>query len=220
MKTFLTTCPTNLHLLPICLKLLEKFYPLEVIVDVAEKDEFRSDQLRRLLQGVTDNYLIVLEEDFFFVRPVDLNLLEQVWKFCEKHDVDRFSLQSKVAYKFSDWPQTEHVIDNHRVYEISDEAFYVFSMEASIWKRSFLYNNLHERQNDPEIEIETSRRLLQSKTTYKVYALEHIVMHYRDAMRDGKQLIECREDPLQLVVKKGKEDCLYPLGNGSTELLL
>jgi hypothetical protein len=146
MRTFVTTFADNRHLETFLL-LTARFYPVDIFVDKSESPEAKSDQLRRLLESIDDEYLILLEEDFYLLRPVDLQLLDQVCDFCVEKGVDRFSLQSKNAYRVSDWSQSCEQVGSHPVYEAPLQAT-LFALEASVWKRSFLLNHLRAGCSD------------------------------------------------------------------------
>jgi hypothetical protein len=160
----------------------------------------------------------LLEEDFFFIKPVDLALLAKIEAFCQEHNVDRFSLQSKHGYSFSDWPKTGLTIDDLPVYQADQRVGISFALEASIWKRSFLLDNLKVGLSDSQIEVWVSNAIRQNSQV--IYALDQPVMDYRDAVRGGKTVITLHDDPLRLVAEPGHSRALYPIGEGSETLLL
>ena len=198
MRTFVTTYPGNDHLGSF-LRLTDRFYPVDIVVDMSKSTDAKSDQLRRLLNSIDDEYLILLEDDFYFLRPVDLQLLNQVCDFCIEKEVDRFSLQSKNAHSFQDWPRTHERVGTHPVYEASPQVEIPFSLEASVWKKSFLRSHLKEGHNDARIEIRVSEEI--RFMPHKIYALDVLVMGYCDAMRGGRTVICLHDDPLRLVGK-------------------
>lgn len=222
MKTYVTTCPQNLYLMRDFLILATKFYddrPLNV--DIAKHGEAKSDQLLRLLNSIDDEYLILMEEDFYLIEDVDLNLLDRVCEFCIENEVDRFTLQSKEVYSVSDWLDTRKTIvysmvdGGNRVYQAPPQMKSHFGLDATVWKKSFLLSHITPGQSDWEMERVISPKIKESK----IYALDLSVMNYRDAMRRGKQVIQLHTDPLRLVARNSLD--LYPEGdNDSKELIL
>jgi hypothetical protein len=208
MRTFVTTFSAKSHLATF-LRLMDKFYPVDIVVNSGQPTEAKSDQLRRLLESIHDEYLILLEDDFYFLRPVDLQLLQRVCNFCVEKKVDRFSLQSKNAHSFTDWPQAHERVGEHQVYRANPQVQISFSLEASVWKRSYLLSHLRAGQSDANIEIEVSNQV--RFTNHKTYALDVLVMEYCDGMRRGETVIHLQDDPLRLV-GKGLEPWCGDLG--------
>lgn len=225
-----TTCPKNEHLIKDFKILFDKFCGLPFVVDVSEPGESKARQLYRITSRTKSDFLLILEEDFYFVKPVDVGLLQRVSDFCEKHSVDRFTLQSKNAYAHSDWLPTSLEVAWYSVYQAPKEVRSLFGFDATIWKVSFVrrwlewfvgYYTRTVLQNDRGIEVNISNRLREEDVPTRVYALAKSVMDYRDAMRGGNTEIELHHDPLRLTVKPGKELALYPQGDRKeTELLL
>ncbi len=198
MRTVVTTCEIGLPYLDDFMKLAKRFYPTKIQVDVARSGEAKSDQLIRLLGSFDDEYFILLEEDFWLVKPVSLELLDQICEFCIANSVDRFSLQSKNAHSYSDWTPTPKKVIGHRVYKTNPNVVVPFSLEASVWKRSFFSHQLGVGLNDAQIEMQTSDTLRKSGWLPNICALDQTVMDYRDAMRNGERAITLHENPLRL----------------------
>lgn len=197
MRTCVTCCTNT------CIggfiRLAEKFYSLPFKIDYVPKSVTKSDQLIQLCDNMTDDYFILLEDDFYLVSPVDISLLHKVFDFCTVHGVDRFSLQTKNAHMVSTWTQTEKTIADNPVYRTNPAICYPFSLEASIWKRDFLRSQLIPGMSEPQIEIQVSKQIREAN--YFICALDKTIMHYMDASRDGRQMIQVANDPLQLTVQ-------------------
>ncbi len=227
MKTFVTTCPQNAHMVGDFVTLAAKFYGRELVIDTALPDEHKSEQLRRMLEPVKDEYIILMEEDFYLTSHVDLQLLNDVCDFCEEQNVDRFSLQSKNVYRISNWRRTAYRVGephiyghpslSHTVYSPIPAVKSQFGLDASVWKRSFLLDNVGYNRNDWAIETYGWT----AAQGAKICALDVAVMKYVDAMRAGKRTMELRHDPLRLVTTHPKYNkYLYPQTNSSNTLLL
>jgi hypothetical protein len=217
MKTIVTTHPKNEHLLEGFCLLATKFYGEQALtVEVAKPDESKSDQLLRILSNISDRYFILLEEDFYIVKPVPIELLRKVWNYCWKNNVDRFSLQSKNTHSFTDWKETEDKIGDYLIYQTVPEVEILFSLEASIWKREFLLRHLEKELSDAQIEVEVSHKLRNQNISHKIYALDKIVIEYRDVMRDGREEIRLLRSPLRMT---GPALALYPQGGEESEEL-
>lgn len=216
---YLTACPKSQTVLADSLELLARFWPVPVIVDVAGSDESKSSQLLRLLHGIDDPYLILLEDDFLLIRPVDCNLVASIADFCLERQADRFSLQSKNAHHFPHWSRTGWEVTGLPVYRSTPQVTNFVSLEASIWRRQFLLDHLEAGWADDEIENRISDKL--RETEHRVYALETLVVEYRDGLRRGRRSVRLLRQPLRLEVDAGEALALYPLGgNQDTTLYL
>jgi hypothetical protein len=199
------------------MRLAEKFYPTSIDIDVSADDELKSDQLHRLISSIDDKYIILLEDDFYLIRPVDMDLMNQVCEFCVEHSVDRFSLQSKNAYSINAWTKTNLQVGGHAVYAAHVNAT-LFALEASVWKCEFLVKHMARKQSDAQIERKGSRRV--RRNPHKVYALDTCIMHYRDAIRNGRRVLQVEENPLRITTTFADRRHLYPNDEGPEMMLL
>ena len=199
------------------LRLSKLFFDVPMTIDVASLGEAKSDQLIRICNTIEEDYFILLEEDFYLIKPVDVQLVESIVHFCRQHEVDRFSLQSKNEHSHSDWPSTNYLIENHLVYRTSPLVRFPFSMEASVWKRAFLLEHLKHGKSDHKLEHQVSNKI--RFLPHTICALSVYVMQYRDAHRRGSQSIQLHENPLRLEASPGWDATLFPEG-GSGCLLL
>ena len=208
MRTFVTAWTQDTAVLRDCLSLLDRYYPLEVTTDVAEAQEPKSNQLMRLLSSLDDEYLILMEGDFFLTREVNRSVLFRIEEFCKLHKADRFSLQSRFAHQIPSWTQTELRLGDSIVYRTNPDIRISFSLEASIWRREFLLDHLEPGCTDAQIENLVSDRIRNQEVG--IYALDQPTIVYCDAVRGGKQVIHIQEYPLRL----HSEDpiALHPLG--------
>ncbi len=176
-----------------------------MIVDIAELGEAKSDQLRRLLEGVEDEYLMIMEEDFFIVDRVSSELVDRVYEFCIQEEVDRFTLQSKNVYAYSDWAETGKTVEGNVIYEATPKVRALFGLDASVWKKSFLLKHLGRGQSDGDLERKTYKKICSNP--FKIYALDKVIIRYRDAVRGGEQVIWLEDDPLRI---RGNIEALFP----------
>ncbi len=214
MKIIVTTCQKNLHLLQNFYLLAEKFLTQPVYADVAHKGESKSEQLIRIAQDGDDNYLAIMEEDFYLAEEVDIELLHTIFNWCRASEADRFSLQSKNAHSYKDWDKSSYqLIGDHQIYQTNPNVMYPFSLEASVWKKDFLVKWLnmgsHPSYNDGQIENEVNRLLRETEAQTKIYALDTLVMTYLDVMRGGEDEIKFLPENMTFY---GEPIALYPDG--------
>lgn len=197
MRTFVTCCTNS------CIggfiRLAEQFYKLPLTIDYVPRHVFKSDQLIALCDSVQDDYFILLEDDFYFIEPVNVPLINWVFEYCQRTHVDRFSLQTRNAHMVSTWTPTNDDINGNTVYLSNPSIVIPFSLEASVWNRKFLCNNLLPGLNDSEIETQVSKQI-RKRSDCRICALDKSIMSYMDASRDGQQVIHVTENPFQLNV--------------------
>ena len=227
MKIIVTTCSKGQHLLFPGLELLKQFLGVKPRVDLAEPRETKAQQLLRITNNFSEEYFILIEEDFYLVKQVNIELLKELFCGCRIYKVDRFSLQSKNCHSYSDWKELPNKFQGREVYQTVPEVQVPFSLEVSIWRRDFLRewlvwfmdNHYDTSQDDGQIEMKISDHLRSKNVPTKIYALDEIVINYRDMMRGGKEEIKLLHNPLRMVIKPGNELALHPRGD-SKELEL
>lgn len=229
MQIIVTTHRTGEHLLFEGLELTKKFLGIRPRVDLSPSGETKAQQLLRIVSNYADEYFILMEEDFYLIKPVDVELLETIYNYCKTVDVDRFSLQSRSCYSSSNWEEMGNYVEGTTVYKAAMDVRSRFGLDASIWRREFLRewlvwflaNHSNTSQDDGQMENKISSHLTAESIPTKIYTLHEIVMHYRDMMRGGQEEIKLLHDPLRMVVEPGKELALHPQGDSQElELLL
>jgi hypothetical protein len=188
MRTFVTSWMHN-HCLDGFLYLAESFFPYPLCVDVASPKELKSDQLIRLLNGISEEYFLLLEEDFYLISRVRVELLTAVYDFCVSNSFDRFTLQSKENYQNPEcWLPSSHRVLEHVVYQATSGVGALLGMDASIWKRSFLLKHLLPGRTERQIEVDGSNNM-RATMDCKIGALDKTVLYYVDVIRGGKQIL-------------------------------
>jgi hypothetical protein len=137
-----------------------------------------SEALRIGLEQVPTDYILWLQDDYFFRRIIIKERFDFYAKFIARHNVDRFGLCED-----SDLYSKTHVQDS--VYRLNQHSEYTVSMQASIWKREFFLSCLGPPENPWQFEIDGSARL-NSSTEHNIYFEKQDPPWYKDCMRGGK----------------------------------
>ena len=130
-----------------------------------------SDGVIQLLTGIDDEYVIILHEDFFLTRDVDVEGIRKLWDYTVENKVDRASLLGNHT-PLRTYKEREY-------WRYNAAAEYQFSFEASIQKRSFLLEHLKKGQDPWESETQAKVH-----GAY-VIATEEPLIFYQDALRRG-----------------------------------
>ena len=207
LKTIVTTCPKYEYLIKNFTKLADRFYGREFEVDVAKNNEKKSDQLLRILDGLKDKYynnqyFILLEEDFYLLDVVKLDVLTKIEEYARVKDFNRFSLQSRNDYLHTDWDVWGKLSSGENIFKADDNVRCLFSLEASIWNKHFMRTYLERGLSDMEIENKMSDKI--RGKDYTILALDEPIMKYKDACVGGQQRIKAgRDGELYLLVQGG-----------------
>lgn len=182
MRVIVTTYSKKQHLLENFDRLMKKHWGVKYEVDISPEGEHKSDQLIRIANLIEDDYFILLQEDFYLYEDVDKNFLKECKEFAEGFEVDRFSLQArKDGYEMTSVDFGE--VAGRAVYQLMPTERYLCSLEASIWRRKFLLENLESGYSDRSIELEMSKRVKQGS---RIFVPEEPVLVYTDAFRGGE----------------------------------
>ncbi len=147
-----------------------KYYPLISNTPL----ERWSDGVLYHLHNMRDDYFILLSEDFYMVKDADLESVERLVKFAKEKKADRVSLMGNHS--------------PHRTVSVGEDMWkylpnmpYQVSFEASVYKKSFLVQNMRMGENPWESETRPN----QEKINGDVYCSTKPVIWYGDKIRRG-----------------------------------
>lgn len=130
MNIYVITSVNYTKLLPGFAERFEKYWGEPYFIWVSNTDfQHWSDGFLKFLRSITDDYFILLWEDFYLNEPVDKVLLERL-KDAVRFNPDRISLLGNHT--------PERTYFNGEFYVHKPDAEYQFSLEASIQKREYL----------------------------------------------------------------------------------
>jgi len=170
-----TTCPSYIHLLEGFTERFNKFY--------GERDFYLicspEPETTALLKAIEKfEIFILLHEDFYFVEPVNLNLLNKAITYMEKNpEVGKIGLQG--IHSGSE----DRVFEHDGFYKHHDNADYLCSLEAAIWRRDYFFKYFVDGEDAGRGETTASERARNQGET--VLWTKKPVMVYDDAMRGG-----------------------------------
>lgn len=191
MKVVITTYPKYKYLLENGEKLLKKFWGREYTIDCAREGEKLTEQLLRIVQSTTDEYLILLKDDFYLIQDVDDRRVKVCGQYAVTHNIDRFSLQCR-ADGYEECSELYDSVLGERFYKLKDNAEYLCSLEASIWKtrslKTLLDSGVVQYGSDRDVECNLSRNVRSLR--FKVLVPERPFLVYKDAKIGGEDRIK------------------------------
>ncbi len=183
MKIVVTTCRAYAHLLDDFDFLFKKFWGVPYEVIGADNDDGLSgysDNLIAGLRDLTDEFVILLHEDFYITEPVDHARILRLREFAKENGMDRVSLQC-----IKDGYEGFVTSLGDRLYKVNEGFQYIASFEASIWNRETLLRILFPREDPWQTELRCSSR----NPTFNAVIPEIPVLIYHDARIHGQERI-------------------------------
>jgi hypothetical protein len=162
-----------------------------------------SDGLLRVLDNIRDSFIILMLEDYWLVRPVDLEGVTQLCKKIATPDFDsviRFDLTNDRAHARGDCRGAEEwgTIGHYDIVETNHTDQYQMSFQAAIW------NRLHLRTVTPAGKTPWQLELYsQFPSYYRVLGTKQRPVRYCNAVYKGKldksQLRDMPEDDFDFI---------------------
>ncbi len=139
-----------------------------------------SNGLIRMLERSPDEFIVLMLEDYWLSRHVDLRAVEKLTDYMRTHrNVLRFDLTDDRQYngksKFAGY------IGEYDIVETPHKAEYNMSFQAGIWNTELLASLLEEGKSPWEVEIQT-----QPGPEMKIYGTRQRPMRYANAMLKGE----------------------------------
>lgn len=118
-----------------------------------------SDMLKNGLEKVNEDYVLYLLEDYFLIKPVDENRIEKAVEILQKENAACLRL---VPVPGPD----KNFKDYTDIGEISKNAAYSLSTQASIWNKSILHNIILPNETGWEFECNGSLRVKETSEVF------------------------------------------------------
>lgn len=178
LDVWVISCYKYSDLLPEFLERFQMYWGDDVNIFVSREPMERwSNGVLKLAGKIKTRYFILMHEDFFITKHVDLNALDDAVKFISQRKIARFSLVGNHT--------PERTIKHGNFYMHKKDEPYMLSFEASIFNRDFINNYVGFDEDAWEAERMGSKRTL-GKDEFVLYT-ENPIVEYKDAMRRGER---------------------------------
>lgn len=104
-----------------------------------------SSNLKWCLEGLPKDYLILFQEDFLLIKPVDTDMIKKLVLCCEQREAACLRI-------FPSPPPDRNIDDELQVGEISKGAAYRVSLQTAIWEKTVLYDLLIDGESPWDLE--------------------------------------------------------------------
>ena len=140
-----------------------------------------SNALIKYLNEIPDDLVLILLEDYWLIRPVDFDAIEEAVELIESYrDVIRFDLTTdRSGSKIAEYAGAFRKLDLCRA-----KGEYSLSFQASIYRKSLLLEVLRPDENPWQTELNGSARL--NALPYDVLGSYQWPLNYMIVMNKGK----------------------------------
>jgi len=116
-----------------------------------------SDRLKNGLEQIPEKYVVYLQEDMWFTKPIQKDFLKKIAQFAIDNSVKLVKLNSSEVYKTA--PSGTHI--NGLSVSILDNAAsdFLMSHQVSLWDKAFLTEQLRQNEHPWRNERKGTKRL-------------------------------------------------------------
>ncbi|MEZ4804979.1 MAG: hypothetical protein R2852_05720 [Bacteroidia bacterium] len=120
-----------------------------------------SDRLICLLSKIKEDYIIYMQEDMWLSKRVSSEFFTELFEYVREHDVDCIKLHSSEVYSTT---ETGTYIGGMALSIVDPEkSNFLMSHQISLWKKSFLSEQLKSNEHPWRNERRGSKRLKRTK---------------------------------------------------------
>ncbi|OCX51101.1 hypothetical protein BEL04_20520 [Mucilaginibacter sp. PPCGB 2223] len=135
----------------------ETDYPSDLFTNIKTGKGEWSDRLLNGLNQIPEEFVIYFQEDMWLSRPVSAETINKVISLALDKDINLFKLSSNDVYQTT---STGNYIDGLSVSVLNnEESKFLMSHQVSVWKKSFLAEQLKYKEHPWRNEREGTKRL-------------------------------------------------------------
>lgn len=139
-----------------------------------------SNGLIRMLERSPDEFIVLMLEDYWLTRTVDVRAIEKLHEWMKTHtDILRFDLTDD--RQFNGHAKFSGYIGEYDIVQTVHAAEYNMSFQAGIWNTELLLSLLEENKSPWEVEIQT-----QPPKEMKIYGTKQCPTRYANALLKGE----------------------------------
>ncbi len=142
-----------------------------------------SDRLIKLLkEEIEEEYVLYMQEDMWFTKPVNAKLLNEVLLYAEKENIDCIKLHSSEVYK----TKGEGVFfSGLQLAKLDKQASkFLMSHQVTLWKKSYLLQQLGKNEHPWRNERKASKRMQADSAS--IYQIDLFAENGKPAINENK----------------------------------
>lgn len=141
------------------------------------EDRSWAENVRKMLEQVQENYVVMMLEDFFIDRRIINEKIKILYDHMVIHGYDCLRLEPSP-------PPIKVDNKNLRIGKLIPGSPYYVDTQPAIWKKSVLLELLVEGYSAWDFEIKNSEQSGNSKYTF--YCTKDYILHHRNGVERGK----------------------------------
>jgi hypothetical protein len=143
-----------------------------------------ADRLKILLEEkVEEEYILYLQEDMWFTKSVDGAFINEVIEYALTNEIDCLKLHSSEVYQTN---PTGVEFQGLSLGELDNEkSGFLMSHQITIWKKSFLIQQLHKNEHPWRNERKATKRL--KKLNPAIYQIDYFAENEKGEVNHNKR---------------------------------
>jgi hypothetical protein len=133
-----------------------------------------SSNLKKALQSITTEYVLLWLDDVFISEKVDNTMIQEILNFIKKNDSNFLRLRP--------FPMPDFWVENNFGIILPKSFYYRVSIFSTIWKKSILESLLFEGESAWKFELNGSKR---SVSIEKFYCTRNPIFQYIHGIEKG-----------------------------------
>lgn len=143
-----------------------------------------SDRLRIALNQIPTDYVIYVQEDAWPYREMPTEIIEKAFEFFNKRNANAVYLtKTQIDPRYGNLKLFD-AYKEHNIYSFYRDSSYIMNHQFGIWKRSALFENLHQGESPWTNEPRATKRISVIKEHDKYYCFDYA--WYETVVRRGK----------------------------------
>lgn len=146
----------------------EESYRSDIFTNIKTGKGEWSDRLLNGLKQMPEEYIIYFQEDMWLTRPISADLVNKIIGFALTEHINLLKLSSNSVYITR--PTGDHINDLSVSVLDNEQSKYLMSHQVSLWKKSFLMDQLKYKEHPWRNERKGTKRL--KKLDPKIYHID------------------------------------------------
>ena len=196
------TCDSYLKYLPNCIKLLEKYFKIDIRKIIIGENEKLSvgdyewilpgtkpwgQRMRMGIKTVNTDYVFFILEDYYLSQKLTFDFISWLLHFMDRENANKITLTN-----VPDWVNYRYCETIDTIKRSDPSSDWLASMQPSIWRTSHVFNIIEDNYSPWDIEIIGSEKLRNNEKNHFVIDLRDPI--YFNLCRAGGYLSDGYEE--------------------------
>ena len=134
-------------------KATERVFDNVTVISAGENAEL-SERMKAALDAIDTEYVLVTLDDYFFIKPINDNLIMRCLDIAKREDLDYLRLYTFLNAKYV----KDKYGDYDDIYSIDTKSRYNVNLYPAIFSKKFLYSTVGETLNAWQYEVSLTKK--------------------------------------------------------------